>query len=67
MLMWVVVHMARSQAAAEEICECLTKDGLLVGLHPVYRAVASHDNYYEVRVLESEMREARSILLERGL
>jgi len=67
MLMWMVVHMARSQAAAEEVCDCLTKEGLLVRLHPVYRSVASQDNYYEVRVLESEMQEARSILLERGL
>lgn len=65
--MWMVVHMARSQAAAEEICDCLTKEGLLVRLCPVYRSVASQENYYEVRVLESEMREARSILLERGL
>ena len=65
--MWMVVHMARSQAAAEEICDCLTKEGLLVRLHPVYRSVASQENYYEVRVLESEMQEARNILLECGL
>ena len=65
--MWMVVHMARSRAAAEEVCDCLTKEGLLVRLHPVYRAVASQENYYEVRVLESEMQEARNILLERSL
>ena len=65
--MWMVVHMARSQAAAQEIGDCLAKEGLLVRLHPVYRSVATQENYYEVRVLESEMQEARSILLERGL
>ena len=65
--MWMVVHMARSRAAAQEICDCLTKEGLLVRLHPVCRSVATQENFYEVRVLESEMREARSILLERGL
>jgi len=67
MLMWMVVYMARSRATAEKICDCLTREGLLVRLHPVYRSVASQENYYEVRVLESEMREARCILLERGL
>ena len=65
--MWMVVHMAKSQAAAEEVRDCLMKEGLLVRLHPVYRAVSSQENYYEVQVLESEMREARGILLERGL
>lgn len=65
--MWMVVHMAKSQAAAEEIRDCLTKEGLLVRLHPVYRSVSSQENYYEIQVLQSEVREARCILLERGL
>jgi len=65
--MWMVVHMTKSQAAAKQVSDCLTKEGLLVRLHPVYRSLTSQENYYEVRVLESEMQEARSILLERGL
>ena len=64
--MWMVVHMARSQAAAEEISDCLTREGLLVRLHPVYRSVSARENYYEIQVLQSEVREAREILLERG-
>jgi len=64
--MWMVVHMAKSQAAAGEIRDCLAKEGLLVRLHPVYRSVSAQENYYEIQVLQSEVQEARAILLERG-
>lgn len=65
--MWMVVHMAKSEAAAEKVRECLAQEGLLVRMHPVYRSVSSRENYYEILVLRSEMQEARSILLEHGL
>jgi hypothetical protein len=65
--MWMVVHMAQSQAVAEEIRDCLAAEGLLVRVRPVYRAVSSQENFYEIQVLQSETQEAHSILLERGL
>ena len=65
--MWMVVHMAKSRTTAEEIRDCLAGEGLFVRLHPVYKAMSAQDNYFEVQVLESEVGEARGILLERGL
>ena len=65
--MWMVVHIAKSQVAAENIRDSLTEEGLMVRLRPVYRERSSEENYYEIRVLESESREARAILLEKGL
>ena len=65
--MWVVVHMAKSGDAAEQVRACLAQEGVLVRVHPVYRSVSSQENYFEIQVLQSEVQEARGILLERGL
>jgi hypothetical protein len=65
--MWMVVHMAKSQAAAEKVRDCLAEEGLMVRMRPVYRAVSSEENYFEIQVIESESQEARGILMEKGL
>ena len=65
--MWMVVHMAKSQAAAKRIRDCLAEEGLMVRMRPVYRTVSSAENYFEIQVIESESREAHDILLEKGL
>ena len=65
--MWVVVHMARSQEGAEKARACLAREGVLVRLHPIYRALSQQDNYFEIQVLQSEVQEARAILLEHGM
>jgi uroporphyrinogen-III synthase len=65
--MWLVVHMAKSQVSAEEIRDILAAEGLLVRMRPVYRAVASTENYFEIQVLESERQEAQTLLIEHGV
>jgi len=59
--------MAKSEAAGLEARDRLIQEGFLVKLRPVYRAVNSADNYYELLVLRSEAQEARQILLDYGL
>ncbi len=65
--MWMVVHMAKSETAAEKVRAYLAEEGLLVRVRPVYRSVPSQENYFEIQVLQSEVQEARALLLERGL
>lgn len=64
--MWMVVHMAKSETTAERVKESLAEEGILVKIRPVYRSVSSQENYYEIQVLQSEMQEARKVLLEGG-
>ncbi len=65
--MWMVIHMAKSLALAQEMRALLANEGFLVKVSPVYRAVSDEDNYYELMVPESEAAEARQTLMDRGL
>ncbi len=64
---WIVIHMAHSEKAAEEVCVLLTSEGLMARQKAVYRNVSSEENYYEILVIKSEAQEARNILMERNL
>lgn len=64
---WIVIHMAHSEKAAEEVCTLLTNEGFMVRQKAVYRNVSSEENYYEILVIKSEAQEARNILMERSL
>ncbi len=64
--MWMVVHMARSLSLAQTLREKLEREGFLVRLSPVYRAVSDDENYFELMVPESEAVEARQVLLDVG-
>ncbi len=64
---WVAIHMARSEQAANDARDALTAEGFLVRIHPVFRGVSAQENMYEIQVLRGEMREARAVLMERGI
>lgn len=65
--MWMVIHMTKSETAANDAKDCLAQEGFMVKLRPVYRAVSAQDNYFELLALRSEAEEARQLLVERGL
>lgn len=65
--MWVVVTLAKSKDSAKSIEALLSTEGILVKIKPLYKNVSEDENYYEIHVLESEAREAREILMEKGL
>lgn len=65
--MWMVIHMARSLSVAQTIRELLTREGFLVKMTPVYRALGSEENLYEMMVPELEAAEARQVLLDHGI
>jgi len=64
--MWMVIYMAQNRMMGEQIQTMLVKEGFLVKLKPVYKNVPSEENYYEVLVLKSEVKEVHSILMENG-
>lgn len=64
--MWVVIHMAKSLQLAQIIYDLLVREGFLVRLHPVYRAVSDEENYFELKVPEAEAEEAQQVLLNQG-
>ncbi len=64
---WRVIHMTRTEKHAEVILAFLSEEGILARSRQVYRGVASEDNYYEIRVLDSEAAEAQQLLIERNL
>lgn len=65
--MWVVIHMIKGKDAADRISDRLKSEGILVRMRPVYKALPPQENYYELQVLQSELQEAREILMELGL
>ena len=65
--MLVVIHMVRGLDSAQRIERLLTDEGFLVRLRPVYKALPEADNYFEIKVLESELDEAREFLISRSL
>lgn len=64
---WVVIHMARGEAAAERVRERLANEGFMVRLRAVYKSVPPEENTYKVAVLNSEAAEARDVLIEAGM
>ncbi len=63
--MWKVVHMANTRKDAELVETILTEEGFLVKVKPVTKD--QENGICEIAVLESEVEEAHSILLYRGL
>ncbi len=62
-----VIHMTRSETQAQKIVEALLEEDFFVKSHQVYRSVSKEENYYEIMVLPSEVKEAQQILIERSL
>lgn len=65
--MLVVLHMVRGLEAAQRTAQRLKDEGLLVRIHPVYKTASDADNYFEIKVLKSELDEAHEILVEAGM
>jgi hypothetical protein len=64
--MWIVIHMAKSLQLAQSVHDLLAREGFLVRLRPIYRTLSEDENYYELKVPESEAQEARQVLLDHG-
>ena len=65
--MWVVIHMIKGEESAQRVCDRLKAEGILSRMRPVYKATPPQENYFEIQVLQSELHEAREILMELGL
>ncbi len=65
--MWTVVYMAQSKDIAVKLQELLTNEGILVKIRPISKNHENNDNYYEVLVPESEVEEAHSVIIEKGI
>lgn len=65
--MLVVIHMVRGLTSAQRIESLLQSEGLFVRIRPVYKALNDEENYFEIKVLASELDEARDLLMEGGL
>lgn len=65
--MWVVIHMVKSLALAEDLCSKLRAEGFLIRHNAVYRGVSEEDNYFEIKAPEAEAAEARQVLVDSGL
>ena len=65
--MLVVIHLVRGLDCAPRIEQLLKDEGFLVRLRPVYKALCDAENYFEIKVLESELEEAREFLVSHGL
>lgn len=64
--LWVIIHMAHSEARANAAVDLLTREGFMVKTRPVNRALGSGEACYEVLALTSEAKEARDILQDMG-
>ena len=64
--MWTVVYMAQNKDVAEKLKSILEEDGILVRINPISRKEKAND-YFEVSVPESEVEEAHSIIIEKGI
>lgn len=60
---WIVIHMAHSRDAAEQIEQRLTDEGCWVRL----RAVGSDEQLFEILALPSEARQAQQIIMRMQL
>lgn len=60
--MWLVVYISPSLQMADAVERLLLDEGFLVR-----RKAVSGSDTYELRVLESEAKEARELLVEKGL
>ena len=64
--MWIVIHMAKSSKLAKTVYDILVDEGFLVRMRPIYRTLSEEENYYELKVPESEAEEARQVLTDLG-
>jgi hypothetical protein len=64
--MWVVIHMAHSERKAQDAQALLTREGFMVRVKPVARALAG-ERCFELQTIKAEAREAREVLQENGL
>lgn len=65
--MLVVIHMVRGLDSAQRIRLLLHNEGFFVRLRPVYKAQSDEENYFEIKVLASELEEAREFLHAQSL
>lgn len=65
--MLVVIHMVRGLESAQRIESLLRNEGLFVRIRSVYKALSDEENYFEIKVLASELDEARDLLMAGGL
>lgn len=63
----VVIHMVRGLDSAQRIEHLLLDEGFWVRLRPVYKALPDAENYFEIKVLKSELTEAREFLMAHNL
>lgn len=64
---WVVIQVAHSQARAEAAQGLLIREGFMVKIRPVNKALSTGGVcLYEIMALTSEAEEARDLLQENG-
>lgn len=63
---WVVIHMAHSEQKAQDAQALLTREGFMVRVRPVAKAL-SGDCCFELQAIKAEAKEAREVLQENGL
>jgi hypothetical protein len=62
----VVIHMVRGLDSATRIENRLKEEGFFVRIRPVYKTLDETENYFEIKVLASELQEARELLMDGG-
>ncbi|NLM50677.1 MAG: hypothetical protein GX196_06980 [Clostridiaceae bacterium] len=63
--MWTVIYLAQSKEIAQKLQKALEDEGLLVKVRPIQKS-QDDSGCYEVLVLESEVEQAHSIIIETG-
>jgi hypothetical protein len=61
--MWTSLYIANSKSQADKLKKLLDNEGFLVNIRPIGGAAATGDGMFEIQVLESEVDEAQTIIL----
>ena len=61
---WVVVYMSQRRDEAQRAMDALAAEGFLVRMYP--EGAESASGAFEIKCLQSEAREARDLLVEKG-
>lgn len=64
--LWVVIHMAHSLKRCDAAVELLSGEGFMVRSRLIDKALDGGEDCYEILALNSEAKEARDFLRERG-
>ena len=65
--LWKVIYVAHGAKYAQIVRRMLEGEGFLVRLREIDRYIAAQDGLTEVLVLDSEAKEAREFLAEKGM